>query len=186
MAALVNGAIGVNFGDTSMYSGGVFLPDGKYCVYYDVMMYQPTDQKTGAPKGKSNLGVMISFYPLANPVEDAKIQKFYSMGQKADESYAPNPETGKGIVAVPGAKGQNLNDKTNWMMWLNSMEQSGLPKGVFTNDISVCDGMWVYVTSVDEPEERKGFQSATGEVQALDRKPAKIPVVSGIDRKSVV
>jgi hypothetical protein len=172
---------GINFGDISMYSGGAFIPEGNYCLYFYVMQYQPTDKTTGAPKGKSNLGVMIHFYPLSNPTEEAKLEKFYSMGQKADESFAPNPDTGKGVVLIPGAKGQTFNDKTNWFLFLNSLMQSGLPPGVFTNDATTIDGVWVHIASMDEPAERSTYAKATSEVALdADRKPGKIAVVTEI------
>jgi hypothetical protein len=96
------------------------------------------------------------------------------MGSKADQSFAPNPETGKGLVAIPGAIGQTLNHSTNWALFLKSMYDSGLPKGIFSNDLSVLDGVHVHLQNVPEPEERKGFaQSATGEAAGMpqdDRK----------------
>ncbi len=171
-------AVAVNFGDVSMYSGGAFIPEGQYIVVHNVVIHQPT-KKDGTAAGKSNLGVMVDFYPMANPTEEAKLQKFYSMGQKADESFAPNPETGKGIIPIPGAKGSTLNDSTNWMMYLHHFYQSGLPEGVFTNDISVLDGAWIYLKLVDEPESRKNMQSNMREV-AEERKIQKVPVVSEI------
>jgi hypothetical protein len=86
------------------------------------------------------------------------------MGSNADKTFAPNAETGKGVVLVPGAAGSTLNNSTNWSLLLKSLYDSGLPQGVFTNDFSVIDGIHVHVSQVPEPEERKGFQTAkTGE-----------------------
>jgi hypothetical protein len=172
-------AVGVNFGDMGMYSGGAFIPADNYCMFFTVCMHQPLD-KNNQPKGPNNLGVMVDFYPLSNPVEEAKLQKFYSMGSKAAESFAPNADTGKGIVPIPGAKGGTLNDKTNWMALLKSLYDSAMPAGVFVNDISVLDGLWAHVDNVDEDPERANFQSATAEVQGAPRKPGKIAVVTEI------
>lgn len=162
-----------------MYSGGAYIPDGNYCVFFDVLMHQGMD-KNNQPKGPARLGVMGTFYPLANPTEEGKLTQFYSMGSKADQSFAPNPETGKGIVPIPGAAGTNLNDKTNWSMLHESLIQSGLPEGIFTNDISTIDGIFVHITNIDEPAERAGFASATAEVAQEQRKPGKVAVVTEI------
>jgi hypothetical protein len=175
----VNGSA-VNFGDLSMYSGAAFIPDGDYIVYHDVVLHQAVDKNTGVNKGKARLGVMVTFFLKANPTEDTKLEQFYSMGSKADETFAPNPETGKGVVIKPGGKLSNFNDKTNWFMYLNSWAQSGMQPGTFTNDLSVLDGAWVHITNVDEPAERASFQSATSEVAQDQRKPGKIAVVSEI------
>ena len=169
----------VNFGDLGMYSGGVFIPNGDYILFHNVLMHQATD-KAGAPKGPARLGVMIDFFPKETPTEDHKLQQFYSLGSKADQSFAPNPETGKGIVPIPGAVGTGLNDKTNWALLLKSYYDSGLPEGVFTNDLSMLDGVHVHIENVDEPTDRAGFQSATAEVAQEQRKPGKIAVVTQI------
>ncbi len=169
-----------NFLDPSSYSGSVFIPEGDYCCFFDIMNYQATDKQTGVARGKSNLGVMISFYPLLNPAEGSKLEKFYGMGQKADEIFAPHPETGKSLVIKPDAKGQpSLNDKTNWYLFFNSLLQSGMPKGIASNDISVLDGVWVHIVNEDEPLERASFKSNTAEVQE-ERKIGKVAVVSEI------
>jgi hypothetical protein len=170
--------IGVNFGDPSMYSGASFIPDGDYCMTFDAVLHTAVDKNTGVARGKARLGVMVNFYPLSNLTEEGKLQQFYSMGSKAHESFAPNPETGKGFVPVPGAKGGSFNDKTNWMMFLNSLWQSGMPVEVLSNDFSTIDGVWGHVTNVDEPAERASFKSNTAEIQQEERKPGKVAVVS--------
>ena len=124
-----NGAL--NFGELSFYSGTTFIPDGQYIAYHNVVMHQATDKTTGQNKGIARLGVMIDFYPLANPTEENKIQQFYSMGTKAAESFAPNPETGKGIVRIPGggSKGGKggMFEGTNWSLYLQSLYNSAMP-----------------------------------------------------------
>lgn len=169
-------AAAVPFGDLGFYSGGGGLPDGKYAMEFNVMMFQAQSQ-SGERKGPARLGVQVKAYPLNDPANPH--EQFYSMGSKADQSYMPNPETGKGIVPVPGGPGGNLNNSTNWMYLLKSLYDSGLPQGVFVGDVSVLDGIHVQVTNIPEPEERSRFQSNTSEV-AGDRKPQTIAIVSEI------
>jgi hypothetical protein len=153
----------VNFGSLDLYVAGGGLPDGDYVISsFDVMMYQAKRQD-GSSAGPARLGVMITCLPLSDPTEENKKTQFYSMGSKADQSFAPNPETGKGVVPIPGAKASTFNHSTNWALFLKSLHDSGLPDGIFTNDISVLDGIHVHMQNVPEPEERKGFQAATGE-----------------------
>lgn len=177
LAAVSAGA--VNFGDIGMYSGGAFVPDGDYILFFNTIMHQAKD-KGGVAKGPIRLGTLVDFYPLDKPTEEAKLEQFYSMGSKADQFFAPCPETGKGIVPIPGAQGGGLNDKTNWAFLLKSLIDSGLPAGVFTNDLRVIDGVHVHIQNVDEPAERAGFASATAEVAQENRKPGKIAIVTEI------
>jgi hypothetical protein len=170
--------VGVNFLDPSLYSSGSFVPNGNYCVYHNVIIHQATD-KNGTPKGPQRLGVMVDFYPFANPTEEGKLQQFYSMGTKAIEGFQPNPDTGKGIVAIPGASG-SLTDKSNWYVYFNSLIQCGYPPSVGTNDLSVIDGVWVHINNEDEPAERASYQSATSEVSQEPRRVNKIAVVTEI------
>jgi hypothetical protein len=102
------------------------------------------------------------------------------MGGKANLSFAPNAETGKGIVPIPGGQGGGLNNKTNWAILLQSLYDSGLPPGIFTNDLSVLDGVHVHVVQIPEPEERKGFAAASTGEAAEVRQERKIAVVSEI------
>lgn len=171
--------VGVNFGDLGMYSGGNFVPDGDYIMFFNVQNYQPKG-KDGSTKGPSRLGVVVDFYPFENPTEEGKHPQFYSMGSKADLSFAPNPETGKGVVPIPGAPATGFNDSTNWALLLKSLYDSSLPQGVFTNDFTAIDGIWVHVTNVDEPSERAGFQTNTGDVANQPRKNNKIAIVTEI------
>jgi hypothetical protein len=166
-------AAGPNFGDTSFYSGGFLLPPGKYAMEHNLVLHAFTD-KNGQTKGDPRLGVMLNAFPLDG---GDPIQQFISMGSKAHLSFVPN-ETGKGLVAVPGGPGQ-LNNKANWFYYLESMYNTGLPQGIFTNDLSVIDGIWVVTDNIPEPEERKGFAS-TGEVEQANSGPRKMPVVTEI------
>jgi hypothetical protein len=167
---------GVAFGDLDLYTSGGGLPEGDY-VWKDltVQMYQGTD-KQGVSKGPSRLGVMITLVPLDGGEE--RVQ-FYSMGSKAHESFQPNPETGKGVIPVPGGPASTFNNSTNWALLLKSLTDSGLPKGIFTDNCSVLEGIHVHMHHIAEPAGRAGFQSQTGEA-AADRKPGTIAVVSEI------
>lgn len=168
----------VNFGDLSIYVSSSFvLPEGKYkLTSFDVRMHSGFGKDTS--NNKSRLGVMISgIKNLDDPTAEIQDQ-FYSLGGNADKSFAPNP-TGTGIMPVPGGAGGSLNPSTNWALFLKSLYDAGLPSGTFTNDVSVLNEIMVHMTPVPEPEERKGFQSQTGEAQEkrVDR---KIPIVTEI------
>lgn len=168
---------GVSFGDLGMYAAGGGLPEGDYALEFTVQMYQAQD-KTGASRGPARLGVMITASSLTDPAAEPRMQ-FYSMGSQADKSFAPNPETGKGVVLVPGGPASTFNNSTNWAIFLKSLYDCGLPVGIFTNDLTALDGIWAHLTNIPEPEERKGFQSKTGEA-AEERRPGTIAVVSEI------
>lgn len=161
----------VNIGDLDTdYSAGGGLPEGDYSLDFTVQMYQAQTQ-SGQNRGGERLGVMVEATPIngeGTAIDEAKT-KFYSFGSKAHLSFAPDPNTGKGLVAVPGGAGAQLTNKSNWAYFLKSLYDSGMPKGVFTNDFSVLDGVQVHMHEVPEPEERKSFKrtAATGEA-ALD------------------
>lgn len=166
---------GVNFGSLAQYTGGFILPEGDYALSFNVVLNQTMD-KNNQPKGDPRLGVMVDAYPLAGGEAQ---QQFFSMGSKAAQSYAPNPDTGKGVVALPGGAGGALNNKTNWFLFLKSLYDCGLPEGIFVNDLTTIDGIHVHTQNIPEPEDRKGFGSQTGEV-AEERRNNLIPVVTEI------
>lgn len=167
---------GVNFGSSEMYAAGGGLPEGNY-IWKDVsiMMHDGFGQ---VKKGKPRLGVMITLVSYEDPNEPDR-QQFYSMGSNADKVFAPNPETGKGLVVVPGAVGTTLNDSTNWNMLRKSLIDSGMPENILIDDCSVLDGLWVHMTNIPEPAERAGFTSKTGEASE-ERKNQTVAVVSEI------
>lgn len=161
----------VNFGDLDAdYSAGGGLPEGDYRLTFDVMMEPPRKDGTQSNR-QPRLGVLLTATPINAAGQDADEPKtkFYSFGGKAHLSYAPDPNTGKGIIAIPGGAGVQPSTKSNWAMLLKSMYDSGMPKGVFTNDVSVMDNVLVHMHEVPEPEERKSYgrTSKTGEA-ALD------------------
>lgn len=172
-------ASGVNIGDLGMYVAGGGLPEGNYALEFNVEMYQAQDAK-GTVKGPARLGVMVTAHPLDDLSAEVRKQ-FYSMGSSADKSFAPNPETGKGVIAVPGGPATTLPNSTNWFYLLKSLFDCGLPQGIFANDFSVIDGIHVHMTPVPEPEERKGFvNNKVGEVDQPERKNGTISVATEI------
>lgn len=173
---------GAMFGDLGFYGGGSFtIPEGDYVASnHSVVVFRP-EEKQGRATPQPRLGVMITFKSRTDPESEAK-EQFYSMGSSAMLSWAPHPETGKGLVPVAGGPGAPLPSSTNWGLYLKSLYDSGLDPGVFTNDLSVLDGMWVHIHHMLEPEERKGFASKTGEAAPQQRTtPNKIAVVSLIE-----
>lgn len=165
---------GINFGDLDAYAGGFTLPEGRYALEFDVRMHAGT-KADGSQAGAPRLGVMINAHPLSGGEPHTQ---FMSMGSNAHQSFAPSAD-GKGVVPVPGGPGANPNNKTNWFIFLKSLYDCGLPKGIFTNDLTTIDGVWVVTQNIPEPEERKGFGSKTGEVQE-ERRTNLIPVVTEI------
>lgn len=166
---------GLNFGDLGFYSAGGGLPEGDYVwINLDVVMHEGFGEK----KLAARLGVMLTLKDLNDlAAEDRK--QFYSFGGKAHLSFSPNPETGKGVVAVPGGPSTSLNNSTNWAFLLRSLYDSGLPQGTFVNDLSVLEGIHVHMQNIPEPAERASFTSQTGDA-AEERKPGQIAVVTEI------
>lgn len=168
-AAAPPAAVGVNFFDDEFYAGGGFnLPEGNYALLFDVRNHAYT--KKNGTLGIPNLGVFVTAYPLIEGADNTidfgdPLEQFYSMGGKAKLSFAPNPDTGKGIVAIPGAPSTTLPRLTNWDTLRKSLLDSGLPKGLISNDFTPLDGIWVHIQTVKAPEERKTFGVKTGEAE---------------------
>lgn len=170
---------GVNFGDDLMYVAGGGLPEGDYILFFDVRNHQAV-KKDGQAAGPARLGVMVTAHPLPYDASEPKTQ-FYSMGSNADKSFAPDADTGKSLIAIPGASGVTLPDSTNWNIFRKSMYDCGLPVGIFTNSVEPLDGMHVHITNIPEPEERKGFGSSkTGEVEQEQKRKGTIGIVTEI------
>lgn len=170
----------VNFGDLAFYSGGFTLPKGRYALSFDALIHANT--KNDGSRGVERLGIMLNAVPIdaeGNAIGEPQPQ-FLSMGSKAMQSFAPDPETGKSIVPIPGAPASTLPRDTNWMLFLKSLYDCGMESGVFTNDLTVLDGIWVLTDLVPEPEGRKSWGANTGEVQQERQGPQMIPVVSEI------
>lgn len=167
---------GFNFGDMSAYSSGGGIPEGDYCwTDLTVEMFQPT-KLSGATVGPAKLAVKVTMVPLGG---GEPREQHYSLGTNAHQSWQPNPETGKSIVAVPGGPGTPPNASTNWAVLVKSLFDSGLPNGILQDDLSVLEGVHVHMANVPEPEERKGFRAKTGEAGDIQA-PATIAVVTEI------
>ncbi len=163
-------------GDPAAYTSGFTLPEGDY-VWTDlnIVMHDGFGDKKLTPR----LGLMIDMVPITDPTAKPH-QQFYSFGSSAHLSWMPNPETGKTIVPVSGGPGGGLNDSTNWAVLRKSLYDSGLPVGIFQDDVSVLEGIWVHMMNVPEPAERAGFASKTGEGDGGPRKNNQIAIVSEI------
>jgi hypothetical protein len=150
----------VSFGSIANYvSGGLSIPEGDYALDFTIKMFTPT-KKDGSQSADPFLAVVLSASPLSGG--DA-IEGVYSLGRKAHLSFAPNPDTGKGLVPAAGGAGQPLSRGTNFFLLLESLYNSGLPEGVFDNDLSVLDGIHVHMHPTPEPAERAEFRASTGE-----------------------
>lgn len=167
--------------DLSMYVGGGGLPEGNYALEFMIKMHQAVDKVTGANRGGERLGVMVTAHSLTDTNAEPR-QQFYSMGTKAHEAFAPNPDTGKSLVAVAGGTGAStLSPQTNWAYLLKSLYDAGMPEDLKSNDLTVLDGVWVHVHSIPEPEERKAFKTSNvAETSQEDRRPGTISIVSEI------
>lgn len=171
----------VNFGDMAFYtSGGGQIPEGNYILYFDSVVHQ-FEKQTGEKAGPEFLAVRASAYEFDNPTAEPRLA-YYSMGRKAIESFLPNPDDeGKSLVAVPNGPAKSLNEMSNWAIFLKSLYNSSMPEGVFTNDLRTIDGVWVHISNIPEPEQRKQMGSnLTGDGQSGPRKSQEIAVVSEI------
>lgn len=169
---------GVDFGSmhSPIYSGSFVLPEGDYALFFETKMQQPK----GGTNYKARLGVMVLAYPLDKPGVEP-VEQFLSMGSKAAESFQPS-ENGKGLTLVVGGPG-TLPTSSNWNLFRDSLYNSRLPVGIFSDSLETLDGIWVHTTQVPEPEDRKSFASsqATSEVEQPKRQgSSKIPVVTEI------
>lgn len=171
----------VNFGDIEggLYTGGFSLPEGDYeWTDVSVVMHSGFGEAKPGQSRNARLGVMITLKSLTDPKEEER-KMFYSLGSSADKSFMPDPNTGKGIVPVAGGSGAGLPNSTNWHVLLQSLYDAQMPRGFFTNDTSVFEGMHAHMTLVAEPKERAGFTSKTSEVEQ-ERKNNNIAVVSEV------
>lgn len=172
----------INFGAMTDYTAGGAVPEGDYLLSDHTVMMHTLAKKDGTLVGDAGLFVRVCFEPPtgAEKEEDRKYQ-YYSMGREAHKSFLPDPNTGKGLVAVAGGKGGSLNDQSNWAIFLASYYNSGLPEGIFTNDLSVLDGVQVHIGTQKEPESRKSMKgAATGEAGQTERELKNIAVVTEI------
>jgi hypothetical protein len=171
----------VDFGSKESYSsGGFLLPKGDWIAADHQVVLQAPIKKDGT-RMEDWLGVMVTFLPLDGD-ESLKQEQFFSLGQKAKLTWAPHPEHGKGLMLIPGGPAAQLNDQTNWAIYLQSLKDCGLPEGIFTNDLTVLDGMWVRIGHQPEPESRKSLAgtASTGEAAPAPRQPKSMCVAIAI------
>ncbi len=143
------------------YAGGKTIPEGDYAVEFIIQEHQAVNA-AGQQVGKPRLITMLVAYPRAggDPIEQP-----LGWGGKALASWVPN-STGKGVIKRAGGPGLPPTNKSNWLLFLDSMVQCGLPNDALRGqDLSAIDGVWMHIKPVPEPEERKSFkkQAATGE-----------------------
>lgn len=157
---------GPNFLDLAFYVGGKILPKGKWAMEFNLMLHAGT--RADGTSGVARLGAMATCYPIDDEgnLKGEPQDHFFSFGSKAHESWAPHPETGKSLVPVPGGSGAGATNKSNWVYFLKSLYDCGLPAGSVANDFSALDGIWIHTDNIPEPEERKGFKAATGEASS--------------------
>ena len=175
--------VAVPFGSLSFYVGGSrMLPRGLYAMEHHVHMFTPT-KNDGTPSGKpAFLAVQLTAHPIdeeGNSTGEPILQQL-SMGSKAALSFQPDPDTGKGLVPVPGGPASHGSTNTNWQLYLKSLYDSGLPEGVFEGSLDTIDGIWVRTDNMPEPEERKGYSSAAATSEAAgeaQQGPKLVPTV---------
>lgn len=166
------------FGNEDFYTSSGFISEGNYACEFQLKLHT-AEKKDGTKAGDERLGVMITFHNLDDKTAEPK-QQFYSMGGGANKSFMPD-ETGKKLVPIPNAVAATLNNQTNWFYFWKSLRDSGMPKGIFEDDLSVLDGIHVHVKSIPEPAERKALGTAsTGDAAQAPRKDNNIIIVSEI------
>lgn len=190
-----------NFGDLGWYvAGGFKLPPGLWAMVFTVQMHL-AKKADGTPVqgARPRLAVIAECTPIDKDgahTGGAVQESIWGMGTKAHESWQPNPDTGKGLLPVANPNGnQPLNPSSGWGLMLKSLYDCGLPEGVFVNDLSALDGIWVRTENVPEPDEWKNIKDPvvqTGEAAVLaaaagqpvqqqkKREPGHVTVVSEI------
>lgn len=158
----------VNFLDYDDYSSGGGIPNGRYVMFFDPMDFAP-EPRAGQKRTEPRLGVMVTAY---NPeAKDDIHTQFLGFGKGFNKCYTINPDTGKGLVVIPGQTPLPFPASSNWGYFLKSMKDNGLGKGVATNDLSVFDGLWADVAQVPEPEDRKGFRNNSKSMSEAEDEP---------------
>lgn len=174
--APVQDAEAVNFGDLEFYvsgGGGLNLPPGLYAMEHEVLMFLPR-KKDNTPSGTpAFLAAKLIAHPInedGTPVEEGEVHEtILSMGSKAHESFQPGAD-GKSLRRVPNPKFPNALADTNWQLYLKSLYDCGLPRGIFSNDFTVLDGIWVRTDLQAAPAKRKEYQGrGTGAAAAQNQ-----------------
>lgn len=160
----------------SMYSEGGGVPEGDY-VWSDIVFANHTG--FGEQKYAARLGAVITLQSLTNPTAKP-FKKFYSMGESAQKSFAPDPDTnGRSLVSIPQAKDKTLSAKSSWAILLQSLYQSGLPAEIVDDSVEPIIGIHVHMQDQPTPESWSDRGASTAEKTSDDVKiPKTISVVS--------
>lgn len=175
----------VSFGSMDFYSGSRSIPENDYALEFNWQNFTPK-KPDGTPLGTMRLVVMVSHYPMTG----GNVIEFpLGVGEKAHESFQPDPDNPKCLLAVPGGPGQSISKLSNWGIYLGSLyhpvlePEAGLPEGTLDNDFSVIDGLQAHVMMQPEPEARKNLpKSTTAELQGDDQRKGSglVPMVMSI------
>lgn len=175
----------VDFGSDSQFLGGMGIPEGRYALYFDLMMHRFMKQDGTPGRGPEQLKMRVTAYAIdesgVSIMEKDEEPKYgyYGLGSKAHLSFAPEPKTGKSLVPIPGGTATKFNDQTNYALFRAALRNCGMPDKFFTGDLTVLDGMWARMTHVPEPEGRKalrGSKTADTELEDENRGPQTISV----------
>lgn len=171
----------VSFGDSTLYTAGAAIPDGKYALKFSHVIDRGKDGK-----GAERLAVRVKFYPLPYSAEAKVLEHTYSMGKAAHLSMRPHPDNPYQLVKVPDGPNPNFNDNTKWAIMKNSLHQSGMEEGVLTDTFETINGVHVVIANQPAPKEwseigKNSDLAGEGGAQANTNRPAMIPVVSMIE-----
>jgi hypothetical protein len=153
---------GFNLGDSEVYVGSGGIPEGDYILKdFKVEYNQGINRETGQAKGPQRIGVNLTVVPLHDPNNpDEEKTSFYGFGKSAMKNFAPHPTNQYKVVQTPSATGGTIHPSCKWGMFYKSLMDSGLPKGVFVNDLSVLKGTWVHM----QPTEAKDWKTIRAQV----------------------
>ena len=83
--------------------------------------------------------------------EDDGNKQYYTAGKAKDQIPSANGKTFDNLRPNPGDR-NGLPEKSNAMMWLQSIINAGFPADKLSDDLSVFDGTSVHVNQVPAPE----------------------------------
>ena len=146
----------VNFGADGFFTGAIGLPEGNYACSFSWQIYQPVKADGTPSKTPAFLAAIGEVTPidqqgnaLGEPTE-----MVLSCGRDAHESFLPS-EDGKGLVGVPNGKSAGIWSLSNFAIFFDSLKQVGLPPGLISASLEPLDGVWLHLTNIPEPEQKK-------------------------------
>lgn len=171
----------VSFGDSTLYTAGAMIPDGKYALEFDNVIDRGKEGK-----GAEKLAVKVKFYPLPYSEGAKVLEHTYGMGKAAHLSMRPHPDNPKQLVKVPDGPNPNFNDNTKWAIFKNSLHQAGMEEGILTDTFEAIDGVHVVIANQPAPKEwaeigKNADLAGEGGPQTNGNRPTMIPVVSMIE-----